>query len=177
MTRFNPHDGAALEGTEKAVKAWEARKLGATLAQAAKVAGYANRGAAHNAISTLKRGLQIEAAEEMVAMESERLDGYLFALATKIKAGDEKAINTAIKISERRAKLLGLDDFERRMAEVNERKMALQERDAVAVATMMANVIRKLELDPDKTGLARELVMAELKALGTASQTIEGELA
>jgi hypothetical protein len=87
------------------------------------------------------------------------------------------AINTAIKIGERRAKLLGLDDFERRMAEAAERKVALQERDALAVAQMLANVVRKLELDPDKTNLARELVMTELKALGAAPDVVQGELA
>lgn len=177
MTKFSNTDEAALEGTEKALKAWEARKQGATLDQAARLAGYANRGAAHNAITSLKRSLQMEAAEELVALEEERLDYYLLSLASKIKAGDPQAINSAIKISERRAKLRGLDDFERRMAELNERKVALQERDAVAVATMMANVIRKLELEPSQTALARTLVMAELKELGTSPQTIQGELA
>lgn len=176
MTKFTNTDGNALEGTEKALKAWEARKLGATLDQAAKVAGYANRGAAHNAIASLKRSLQMEAAEELVAMEEERLDHYLFALAPAIKTGDTQAINTAIKISERRAKLRGLDDFERRMAELSERKVAVEERDAVAVATAMANVIRKLELAPEQSQLARQLVIHELQALGTKPQVIRGEL-
>jgi hypothetical protein len=176
VTRFNETSDAAIEGTEKALKAWEARKRGATLDQAARLAGYSNRGAAHNAISSLKRGLQIEAAEEMVALENERLDQYLLALDPALRAGDVKAVGAALKISERRSKLLGLDDFERRMAEVNERKVALQEREAVAVATMLANVVRRLELPPEKVQLARELITAELKALGTRPDVIQGEL-
>lgn len=177
MTKFSETDDAALEGTEKARMAWEARKQGATLDQAAKVAGYANRGAAHNAIMNLKRHLQMEAAEELVALEEERLDSYLFALRGGIKAGDPKAINAAVNISARRAKLRGLDDFERRMAELNERKVAMEERDAVAVATAMANVIRKLELAPEQVQLARQLVVNELQALGTKPQVVQGELA
>ncbi len=41
--------------------------------------------------------------------EEERLDDYLFRLAEKIKIGDVNAIDKAIKISESRRKLLGLD--------------------------------------------------------------------
>lgn len=176
MTRFNSTDEAALGGTEKALKAWEARKLGATLDQAAKVAGYANRGAAHNAIASLKKGMQMEAAAEMVELENERLDYYLFNLKTKIAAGDVQAINAAINISARRGKLLGLDDFERRMAELNERKMALQERDAAAVAGLLAGVINQLELPPEKLELAKHLVVSGLKELGSSPDVIQGEL-
>jgi hypothetical protein len=177
VTRYSETDAAAVAGTEKAVRAWEARKHGATLDQAAKVAGYANRGAAHNAITTLKKGARDGATAEMVAMEEERLDYYLLALDPQIKTGDTKAITAALKIGERRAKLLGLDDFERRMAEVNERKVALQEMEAVMVATVLANVIRKLELSPDKVQLARQLIAGELRAAGAPTQVIPGELA
>jgi hypothetical protein len=176
MTRFNNTDEAALAATEKALMAWEARKRGATLEQAAKIAGYANRGAAHNAIAKLKSSLEQTASAEMVALEEDRLDYYLFQLDGAIRKGDVKAIGAALKVSERRAKLRGLDDFERRMAEVNERKMALAERDAVAVATMLANVVRRLELDPEKMTLARQLIKAELTTLGASNDVIQGEL-
>ncbi len=177
MTKFNNTDAAALESTEKAMKVWEARKRGATLDQAAKVAGYANRGAAHNAISSLKRSQQATASAEMVELEADRLDYYLFQLDAAIRKGDVKAIMAALKISERRAKLLGLDDFERRMAEEAEKKAAIEERDVRAVALAMANVLRKLELDPDKMTLARELLRAELSPLAASPAVIQGELA
>ena len=177
MPKYRSDDPEHIESTEKAAKALEIRKLGATWEQVAKLAGYANKGAAHNAVNGVLRRMVREPAEELVALEAERLDTYLLALSTKIKNGDIGAITTAIKIGERRAKLLGLDDFERRMAEAAERKVALQERDAVAVAQMLANVVRKLELDEDKTALARDLVMTELKALGAARDVVQGELA
>jgi len=42
-------------------------------------------------------------------MELDRLDHYLNRLDPKIEAGDEKAINTALRVGESRRKLLGLD--------------------------------------------------------------------
>lgn len=48
-------------------------------------------------------------AEQVRRQELERLDEYLMRLANKIKLGDTQAINTALKVSERRSKLLGLD--------------------------------------------------------------------
>jgi hypothetical protein len=50
-----------------------------------------------------------EAAEDVRELETQRLDAMLFALRTKIKQGDVRAIDTAIRIADRRAKLLGLD--------------------------------------------------------------------
>lgn len=52
-------------------------------------------------------------ANELREQESERLDEYLLRLRTGILAGDPKAINTAIRITEVRAKLFGLNEPER----------------------------------------------------------------
>jgi hypothetical protein len=48
-------------------------------------------------------------AVKMRALENARLDWYLSALENRIAAGDDKAINTAIRISERRARMFGID--------------------------------------------------------------------
>lgn len=42
-------------------------------------------------------------------LENARLDWYLECLEHRIRAGDDKAINTAIRISERRARMNGFD--------------------------------------------------------------------
>lgn len=60
------------------------------------------------AVSTLR----FEAAE-LREQESERLDDYLLRLRSGILAGDPKAINTAIRITEVRARLYGLNEPER----------------------------------------------------------------
>lgn len=42
-------------------------------------------------------------------LEGARMDWYLECLAPQIRAGNDKAINTAVRISERRARMYGLD--------------------------------------------------------------------
>lgn len=51
----------------------------------------------------------IHAAAELRQLEAERLDSYLKSLALRIERGDVNAVGTAVKISESRRKLLGLD--------------------------------------------------------------------
>jgi hypothetical protein len=50
-----------------------------------------------------------EKAEEVRRLELERYDHWLSRLAPAIKRGDTKAIGTALRISEARRKLLGID--------------------------------------------------------------------
>lgn len=50
-----------------------------------------------------------EQATFLRRVESARLDHYLTKLEHRIEMGDDKAITSAIRISERRSKLLGLD--------------------------------------------------------------------
>ncbi|MDA1088655.1 MAG: sigma factor-like helix-turn-helix DNA-binding protein [Verrucomicrobia bacterium] len=51
-----------------------------------------------------------EKAEQYRALELLRLDAMTLSLSAKIDLGDTKAILVAVKIMERRAKLLGLDN-------------------------------------------------------------------
>jgi len=53
--------------------------------------------------------LATEELEQVRKLEVARLDRYLDALEPACEEGDAKAIATAIKVGERRAKLLGLD--------------------------------------------------------------------
>jgi transposase len=50
-----------------------------------------------------------EAAHTLRADESARLDSMLLALQPKIEAGEERAIDTALRIQARRAALWGID--------------------------------------------------------------------
>ncbi|MGP4008172.1 sigma factor-like helix-turn-helix DNA-binding protein [Streptomyces sp. 4N124] len=71
-------------------------------------------------------------AEQLRAIECERLDLYLTRLKVRIDKGDTHAIQTALRISERRSKLLGLDMPQRIEAnlethELTKEDVALQE--------------------------------------------------
>lgn len=66
-------------------------------------------------------------AEQLRAVECERLDLYLARLKARIDKGDTQAIQTALRISERRSKLLGLDMPQRIEASVESREVTQQD--------------------------------------------------
>jgi hypothetical protein len=65
-------------------------------------------GDVQNAIGLLDN-IRREKAEQYRTLELLRLDAMTLSLTEKIDSGDTKAIVVAVKIMERRAKLLGLD--------------------------------------------------------------------
>jgi hypothetical protein len=67
---------------------------------------------AHKAVTKAMADLQAqqeEAAEQVRAMELDRLDQIMFQHFTQALKGDTAATDRVLKIMERRAKLLGLD--------------------------------------------------------------------
>lgn len=108
-----PASEAQQEATRERRKRCVALRLaGATWQQIADQLGYADRGAAHNdyvrAIGVSQQELT-ELAEEAKALELARYDRLLMACWTAATAGDLKAIETALKISDRRRDLLQLN--------------------------------------------------------------------
>ena len=95
--------------TEKQAKALALRKAGVSYVGIAEALGYASGSGAFKAVSSgLKKTLQ-EPADELRTLELARLDDMLKAIAPHVSAGNLTAIDRALKIQERRAKLLGLD--------------------------------------------------------------------
>lgn len=66
-------------------------------------------------------------ADELRKIECARLDHYLARLQPKIGEGDDRAINTAVRISESRRKLLGLDMPTRIEASIESREVTQQD--------------------------------------------------
>jgi len=85
------------------------RLAGNTYSEIATTAGYSSASSAHRAVKAELDALPRENAEAVRTMELARLDAMLSALDDKIEAGDTKAIGTALRIMDRRAKYLGLD--------------------------------------------------------------------
>lgn len=103
---------ARIEVDEKQVAALNLRKAGATFQEIASELGYASASGAYEAVkSGLDKTLR-EPAEELRKLELERLDVMWTAVWENALAGDLDAIATALRISERRARLLGLDTKE-----------------------------------------------------------------
>ena len=91
------------------LEALRLRQRGLTYDAIAERIGYANSSVAYKAVMLeLKRQMK-EPAEQVRELEIERLDRMLLALQPKIDAADTRAIDTALRLMERRARLLGLD--------------------------------------------------------------------
>lgn len=87
----------------------ELRLAGLTFDRIAKELGYASPSGAWYAMKrALTRTLQ-EPADELRRQEAERLDRMLSGLWAEATRGNTAAIQTALKVMERRARLLGLD--------------------------------------------------------------------
>ncbi|SHL75449.1 hypothetical protein [Streptomyces yunnanensis] len=97
---------------ERRAKAIRMKIEGATYTQIADALGYASRSAAH---MDVKRSLERHVVEEGLAIEAwrelelARLDTLQQAIWDKAMSGDPRVIEAALKILDRRAKLLGLD--------------------------------------------------------------------
>lgn len=95
--------------TQKHLKAMELRKAGLSFDQIAKQLGYKNSSCAHYAVRACLKKIIQEPAKEIRDMEVARLDDMLLSIWGEVRKGHLGAHDRALKIMERRAKLLGLD--------------------------------------------------------------------
>lgn len=93
---------------ERRAKVLEMRLQGHSIGTIAATLGISTHLAAAHLANALD-GLVVDNATQLRQLELERLDRMLTALDDGIGNGDPKAVTAAIRISERRAKLLGLD--------------------------------------------------------------------
>lgn len=107
-SKSNPR---ALRARENRVQAVQLRKLGYSTYYIADKLGVTHQAVSKMLGVALKELAeeQRNSTEELRALENARLDHYLEKLDDRVEEGDIIAINTSIRISERRAKLNGLD--------------------------------------------------------------------
>lgn len=98
-----------IEAKIKAAKALELRMEGKTFQEIADEIGYNSYQAAYDAVLRAIKSVYIEPAEELIRIETERLDKLWGIQYLNAQAGDVQAMAACMKIMERRAKLLGLD--------------------------------------------------------------------
>jgi hypothetical protein len=98
-----------LQAVERAKQALDLRKGGASFPEIARALGYAGPAGAYQAVMSALRKTLKEPAEEVRTLELARLDAMLLALWPQVRQGNQGAVEKALKVAERRAKLLGLD--------------------------------------------------------------------
>ena len=82
---------------------------GANFDEAARAVGYANRSGAFKAFYRAIGDREVEAVDTHRALELARLDALQRVLWERVELGDIKAIETVLRIIDRRIRLLGLD--------------------------------------------------------------------
>ena len=108
-TRSRKVTPRTIENAERRRKALDMRKLGFNYQQIADKYYNGNRGYTYRDIQKAYTDLTEEAAEEVRLLELERLDLALNKIMPKVLKGDDKAIQSLLRIMERRSKYLGLD--------------------------------------------------------------------
>jgi hypothetical protein len=96
---------------ERATKAFELRKWGASFEEIGKQCGFSTV-RAYQVIQEKMKELKDKLAEDVEIVrtgEIERLNALLLNLTPRVRAGDAYSISVAIKVLERKSRLLGLD--------------------------------------------------------------------
>ena len=101
--------GRTIEAYERDQKALELRKEGHSYESISEQLGYSTRSASYKAVMRRLRDMDRPAVSMLRELEVQRLDAMLYAVWNDVLQGDAGAVSTALKISERRSRLLGLD--------------------------------------------------------------------
>ncbi|MCZ2098123.1 MAG: hypothetical protein LC121_18010 [Anaerolineae bacterium] len=98
-----------IEAVERQAQALQLRKQGMNYDEIAQALGYADRSGAYVAVRSALSSILEPAVEELRDVEGEALNVAQEAIWQKVVKGDLSAVNTFLRISERRARLFGLD--------------------------------------------------------------------
>jgi len=160
-----------IEAAERRGKALELRKAGATFEQIATQLKYADRHTARDAVMAALKELTHDGAQDVLELELSRLDAMLVGLWGAARRGDPEAVRTVLRVMERRAKYLGLDDYESRMAAVAEEQIRITEQQAETVVVLLQAVLEQLGLTPEQERRAPEVIVGEMRRLALVTGT------
>ncbi len=177
MGPMEPHGVAA---SMKVAKAIDMRIHKHTWDEIATECGWSNRGTAYAAVRKELDKIKREPAEHLMMMELAAMDELqksLWKQATTQSKGKRQteAARQVLSIMARRAKLLGLDDFERRSMDLAERQHALDAAQSKLVFEIMNRVMNQLGLTAEQRALLPTVVPGELAKI-TAEADAEDEV-
>jgi hypothetical protein len=154
-----------LEAAQRVAHAIQLRIEDHTWREIADLAGYGSAAAAYNAVKRERDKIVREPAEHLVQVELEKLrmmEKDMLPKATSRGKAQLRYSAGVLRIMERRSKLLGLDDFERRSIELAERSQALEQGQSALVYEFMQRVFARIDLTPAQRALLADVVPEEL---------------
>jgi hypothetical protein len=96
------------EASWKAARAVELVREGKTYDQVARAVGYANRGTAHRVVTKALAERLVDGIDDLRSIEVARLDALQAALWPRVEKGEVRAINSVLRLIDRRCRLYGL---------------------------------------------------------------------
>ena len=143
------------------------RKLGMPFQQIAERVGYSSRQAAHQAVTKALTEIREETqgtADDLRTLEAERLDHlWQIAMTEAITNRDMRAIDTALRIQDRRAKLFGLDKADERMVAAIEANAEASMAQARVLFTIIQAAMTHANLSPDQQQQVLTAVVGEIE--------------
>ena len=161
----NPLHPRNVEAAVRRARAVDLRASGATYQQIADTLGYDSKGTAHAAVTQGLAELGRESAEELLAIELATLNRMQMPAFARAKQGDDQAISSVLKIMDRRAKLVGLDDYEARMASVAEQNSATLNLHVSWMQDVIMRTLQGLNLTDEQWAIVPGVVVEALEAL------------
>lgn len=162
MTRRRPTTSRSIERSERVAQAVELRKAGATYNQIGQTLE-CDPTTVSRMIATHMKQLN-EPVEELRALELERLDALQMPAWKQAREGNLRAIETVLRIMERRAKLLGLDDYERRIADAAEATTQGAVDAAMSIIRVVDQLVDRLQLTIEQRRAAPGILLELLQA-------------
>lgn len=161
QSKTSRHTIASAETERRAIAL---RKAGASYPQIADQLGIATS----TAYQAVKRSIErtrnesAEDAEQVLAIELERLDEAQAHIWGQVRAGDLRAIDTLLRIMERRARYLGLDASEARQAAAAEATAAAQAAQTDWLYQILSGVLDQLDLTDEQAARAPQIIADRL---------------
>lgn len=147
-------------------KAMRLRLSGATYEQIAKEAGYQSRSGARSAVVRGLQQIEVEAIQDLRALEAARLDADELVLRTIIAdrnvtpARRIQAIDTRLRVTATRARLFGLNHADG----IAERALQLEADKVRLMAVALGRALDSAGLDPEVRAQVTGVLLAELRA-------------
>lgn len=147
-------------------QAMRLRKDGATYEQIAEVAGYSSRSGAYSAVMRGLRQTEVEAIQDLRALEASRLDADEMALRTIIANPQTatrhriQAIDTRLRLTATRARLFGLNHADG----IAERALQLEADKVRLMAVALGRALDAAGLDEEQRAQVTGVLLAELRA-------------
>lgn len=158
---------------QKRSEALALRRQGHSWEDIAKRVGFKDGGRAAASVRDHIGKLATEDVPAVMQIELQRLDEMQRALSDDIADGNPRSIEVALKVMAARSELLGLNDYERRMAAAAEARVAVDAQLASQMFTLMQTALSEIGLTEEQQDRVPEVLISIIDRLPNDVKALE----